>query len=164
VAARAPRRVRGSRVPPWKAQKRGNLSRHASSCAGKQKVRQTQKPPNYKVLLHNDAVNKREYVVQVLLKARAPPPDATGGGATRPPRSRRPRPRLQVVDGMTLERAYDIMSEAHQYGLALVVITVQEEAESICDSLRNNGLVATVEPDSGGRKGGADGGGGGGGD
>ena len=68
---------------------------------------------------------------------------------------------------MTLERAYDIMSEAHQYGLALVLITVQEEAESICESLRNNGLVATVEPDSGGRGsggGGGDGGGSGGSD
>ena len=98
-------------------------------------MRQTQRPPNYRVLLHNDAVNKREYVVQVLLK---------------------------VVDGMSLERAYDIMSEAHQYGLALVLITVQEEAESICESLRNNGLVSTVEPDSGGRRGaGGDGGGGG---
>lgn len=127
-------------------------------------MRQTQKPPNYKVLLHNDAVNKREYVVQVLLKARP----ASQQPACAVPRARlahRGPPRaLQVVDGMTLERAYDIMSEAHQYGLALVVITVQEEAESICDSLRNNGLVATVEPDSGGRKGGADGGGGGGGD
>ncbi len=62
---------------------------------------------------------------------------------------------------MTVERAYDIMQEAHQYGLALVLITVQEEAESICDALRSNGLVATVEPDSGGRGGGNDGGNGG---
>ena len=41
--------------------------------------------PNYRVLLHNDNVNKREYVVRVLLK---------------------------VVDGLTLEEAYDIMQEA----------------------------------------------------
>ena len=85
-------------------------------------------------------------------------------GATAPPRhasTPRSRPAAQVVEGMTLERAYDIMSEAHEYGLALVLVTVQEEAESICDSLRNNGLVATVEPDSGGRRGagGGDGGG-----
>ena len=64
---------------------------------------------------------------------------------------------------MTLEHAYDIMQEAHAYGKALVLVTVQEEAEAICESLRNNGLVATVEPDSGGRRGDGDGGGGGGG-
>ncbi len=29
------------------------------------------RPPNYRVLLHNDSLNKREYVVQVLLKARS---------------------------------------------------------------------------------------------
>ena len=115
-------------------------------------------PPNYRVLLHNDAVNKREYVVQVLLKARA-----AWRHRPRPAAPARPAHAAgaQVVEGMTLERAYDIMSEAHEYGLALVLVTVQEEAESICDSLRNNGLVATVEPDSGGRRGaGGDGGGG----
>ena len=117
-------------------------------------------PPNYKVLLHNDAVNKREYVVQVLLKARVAPPAPPRRSTPRSrPRARRPAA-AQVVEGMTLERAYDIMSEAHEYGLALVLITVQEEAENICDSLRNNGLVATVEPDSGGRRGGGGDGGG----
>eukprot|EP00959_Pyramimonas_sp_CCMP1952_P303772 6357198-Pyramimonas_sp.AAC.1 len=30
--------------------------------------RKTKKPPQYRVLLHNDNFNKREYVVQVLLK------------------------------------------------------------------------------------------------
>jgi ATP-dependent Clp protease adapter protein ClpS len=167
----------------------------------KQKQKQTKKPPNYRVLLHNDSANKREYVVQVLLKARPRATSATLSRCARTPgaaapstpcraprhphlaRMRRPRPAprasaaqlrrarvslprvacrpCQVVDGMTVERAYDIMQEAHQYGLALVLITVQEEAESICDALRSNGLVATVEPDSGGRGGGNDGGNGG---
>jgi hypothetical protein len=36
----------------------------------KQKQKQAVRPPNYRVLLHNDSLNKREYVVQVLLKAR----------------------------------------------------------------------------------------------
>jgi len=124
-----------------------------------QKVRQTQKPPNYRVLLHNDPVNKREYVVQVLLKARPAVARNRRLGATHP-RSRLTTRAPQVVDGMTLERAYDIMNEADKHGLALVLVTVQEEAESICDSLRNNGLVATVEPDSGGRNGGGGGSGG----
>jgi ATP-dependent Clp protease adapter protein ClpS len=65
---------------------------------------------------------------------------------------------------MTIDKAYDIMQEAHAYGLALVLITIQEEAESICDQLRANGLVATVEPDSGGKGGGGGGGGGDGGE
>jgi ATP-dependent Clp protease adapter protein ClpS len=63
---------------------------------------------------------------------------------------------------MTTDKAYDIMQEAHAYGKALVLITIQEEAESICDALRANGLVATVEPDSNGGGGGSPGGGDGG--
>jgi ATP-dependent Clp protease adapter protein ClpS len=37
------------------------LSHHSNATAGK-------KPPIYKVLLHNDNFNRREYVVKVLLK------------------------------------------------------------------------------------------------
>ena len=44
------------------------------------------KPPLYKVLLHNDNSNKREYVVKVLLK---------------------------VVDGLTVDDAVHVMNEAH---------------------------------------------------
>ena len=44
------------------------------------------KPPLYKVLLHNDNSNKREYVVKVLLK---------------------------VVDGLTVDDAVNVMNEAH---------------------------------------------------
>ena len=78
--------------------------------------------PRYRLLLHNDNVNKREYVVRVLLK---------------------------VVDGLTMDQAYDIMQEADAHGLALVIVTTQEQAEEYCNALRANGLVATVEPDSG---------------
>lgn len=79
------------------------------------------------MLLHNDATNKRDYVVKVLMKC---------------------------VEGMTVEKAYDIMSEAHEHGLALVLVAIQEEAENVCDKLRGNGLVATIEPEG---KGGGDG-------
>ena len=162
--ARAPHRTDAGcgPAPPvgWYGNlKAPRLSAPLAAASGKQKARQTQVPPNYKVLLHNDAVNKREYVVQVLLKARVAPPAPPRQHALLSPQ-RAPPPAAQVVEGMTLERAYDIMSEAHEYGLALVLITVQEEAENICDSLRNNGLVATVEPDSGGRRGGGGDGGG----
>lgn len=77
------------------------------------------KPPIYKVLLHNDDYNRREYVVQVLLK---------------------------VVDGYTVEDALNVMMEAHQYGLALVTECSQERAEEICADIRRSGLISTIEP------------------
>eukprot|EP00803_Ostreobium_quekettii_P004954 evm.model.scf_2980.2 EVM.evm.TU.scf_2980.2 scf_2980:12014-13822(+) len=80
------------------------------------------RPPVYRVILHNDNFNRREYVVQVLMK---------------------------VVDGLTLDEAVNAMQEAHINGLALVTCCAQEMAETYCQSLRNNGLTATMEPDNG---------------
>lgn len=77
------------------------------------------KPPRYQVLLHNDEVNRREYVVKVLLK---------------------------IVPTLTMDDAVNIMNEAHFNGMAAVIICAQEEAEEYCEGLRNNGLVSTVEP------------------
>lgn len=70
----------------------------------------TKKPPLYRVLLHNDATNKREYVVRVLLKVmsvlcRSFPADDLGAlpvGADATLTS-------QVVDGMTVDLAVNIM-------------------------------------------------------
>ena len=83
------------------------------------KVTRTQKPRPYRVLLHNDDVNKREYVVKVLLK---------------------------VVDGLTMEDALSIMQEAHAHGRATVVSCAQEDAERYCEGLRGAGLIASIEP------------------
>lgn len=77
------------------------------------------KPPLYRVLLHNDNMNRREYVVQALIK---------------------------VVDGMTMEDAIQVMQEAHQNNIALVTITSQETAEEYVTGLRRNGLTSTLEP------------------
>lgn len=77
------------------------------------------RPPTYRVLLHNDNVNKREYVVSVLLK---------------------------VVEGYTVEDALNVMQEAHHNGLALVTVCSQEQAENICEGMRNGGLISTMEP------------------
>lgn len=77
------------------------------------------KPPFYRVLLHNDNYNKREYVVRVLLK---------------------------VVEGYTVEDAVNVMQEAHRNGLALVTQCAQEVAERYCESMRLSGLIATIEP------------------
>ncbi|KAJ6718723.1 ATP-DEPENDENT CLP PROTEASE ADAPTER PROTEIN CLPS1 CHLOROPLASTIC [Salix purpurea] len=79
--------------------------------------------PPYRVMLHNDNYNKREYVVQVLMK---------------------------VIPGMTLDNAVNIMQEAHHNGLSVVIICTQADAEEHCMQLRGNGLMSSVEPASGG--------------
>ncbi|KAF9677324.1 hypothetical protein SADUNF_Sadunf08G0096000 [Salix dunnii] len=79
--------------------------------------------PPYRVILHNDNYNKREYVVQVLMK---------------------------VIPGMTLDNAVNIMQEAHYNGLAVVIICTQADAEEHCMQLRGNGLLSSIEPASGG--------------
>ncbi|KAK4263765.1 hypothetical protein QN277_029139 [Acacia crassicarpa] len=79
--------------------------------------------PPYRVILHNDDFNKREYVVQVLMK---------------------------VIPGMTLDNAHDIMLDAHYNGLSVVIICAQADAEEYCSQLRGNGLLSSIEPASGG--------------
>jgi ATP-dependent Clp protease adaptor protein ClpS len=79
--------------------------------------------PPYRVILHNDNYNRREYVVKVLMK---------------------------VIPGMTVDNAVNIMQEAHVNGLSVVIICSQSEAEEHCMSLRGNGLRSSIEPASGG--------------
>ncbi|KAE9605676.1 hypothetical protein Lal_00025599 [Lupinus albus] len=79
--------------------------------------------PPYRVMLHNDNYNKREYVVQVLMK---------------------------VIPGMTVDNAVNIMQEAHYNGLSVVLICAQADAEDHCMQLRGNGLLSSIEPASGG--------------
>ncbi|KAH9316710.1 hypothetical protein KI387_025337, partial [Taxus chinensis] len=79
--------------------------------------------PPYRVLLHNDDYNRREYVVQVLMK---------------------------VIPGMTLDIAVNIMQEAHINNIAVVIICAQVDAEEHCMQLRGNGLLSSIEPASGG--------------
>lgn len=74
-------------------------------------------------MLHNDDFNKREYVVQVLMK---------------------------VIPGMTLDNAVNIMQEAHHNGRSVVIICAQVDAEEHCMQLRGNGLRSTIEPADGG--------------
>ncbi|KAL8167238.1 hypothetical protein V2J09_008737 [Rumex salicifolius] len=78
--------------------------------------------PPYRVMLHNDNFNKREYVVQVLMK---------------------------VIPGMTVDIAVNVMQEAHINGLAVVIICAQSDAEDHCTQLRGNGLLSSIEPASG---------------
>ena len=73
-------------------------------------------------MLHNDSVNRREYVVQMLMKC---------------------------IPAMTVDLAVNIMQEAHVNGMACVIVCGQEEAEDFCMQLRTNGLVSSIEPASG---------------
>lgn len=76
--------------------------------------------PRYKVLLHNDDFNPMEYVVRVL---------------------------LETVSSLTQPQAVSIMMEAHSSGIALVITCAQEHAEFYSETLNNNGLTSTIEPD-----------------
>lgn len=76
--------------------------------------------PRYRVLLHNDDFNSMEYVVQVL---------------------------LTTVPNLTQPQAVSIMMEAHNSGIALVITCAQEHAEFYCETLKNHGLISTIEPE-----------------
>lgn len=81
-----------------------------------------QRPRYYRVMLHNDDFNRREYVVKVLIK---------------------------VLDNFTVEDAINCMQEAHTNGVACLVSCPQEDAERYCEGLRGNGLISTIEPAGG---------------
>jgi ATP-dependent Clp protease adaptor protein ClpS len=76
--------------------------------------------PMYRVLLHNDPFNSMEHVVQSL---------------------------IEVVPSLSQPQAINIMMEAHNNGLALVVTCALEPAEFYCESLQGKGLTSTIEPD-----------------
>ena len=81
--------------------------------------RVTQEPP-YKVILHNDDYTPMEHVVAVL---------------------------QTVIPRMSVRRAVDIMLEAHTKGKAVVTKCHKELAELYQESLQNEGLLASIEPD-----------------
>jgi ATP-dependent Clp protease adaptor protein ClpS len=76
--------------------------------------------PMYRVLLHNDPFNSMEHVVQSL---------------------------IEVVPSLSQPQAINIMMEAHNNGMALVVTCAFEPAEFYCESLVGKGLTSTIEPD-----------------
>ncbi|MBC6420149.1 MAG: ATP-dependent Clp protease adapter ClpS [Hormoscilla sp. SP5CHS1] len=76
--------------------------------------------PRYRVLLHNDDFNSMEFVVEVLLK---------------------------TVSSLTEPQAVSIMMEAHNNGIALVIVCALEHAEFYCENLKLHGLTSTIEPE-----------------
>jgi ATP-dependent Clp protease adapter protein ClpS len=75
--------------------------------------------PQFKLLLHNDIVNRNMYVANIL--------------------------HATLLD-MTKEEAISKMQEAHHTGKSLLRIYPQETAIEYCDQLRHHGLQSTVEP------------------
>jgi ATP-dependent Clp protease adaptor protein ClpS len=76
--------------------------------------------PRYRVLLHNDDHNTMEYVVEALVK---------------------------TVPSLSMPQAVDIMMQAHNAGVALVIACAFEHAEFYCEGLCSLGLTSTIEPD-----------------
>ncbi len=74
--------------------------------------------PPWRVLLHNDDVNDMLHVVRALLRS---------------------------VPSLTVERAGEIMMEAHLHGVAQVIICPKELAELYRERLEQHGLTSTIE-------------------
>ena len=72
--------------------------------------RQTKQPNMYRLYIYNDPINKRERVVDVLLK---------------------------TCQGLTFSRAYSAMQEAHENGRGLVLVIAQEIAEHYCATINS---------------------------
>jgi ATP-dependent Clp protease adaptor protein ClpS len=54
---------------------------------------------------------------------------------------------MHTVPSLTQPQAVNIMMEAHTNGLAVVIICAREHAEFYCETLKNYGLISTIEPD-----------------
>jgi ATP-dependent Clp protease adaptor protein ClpS len=75
--------------------------------------------PHYRVLLHNDDHNAMDHVVIAL---------------------------LHTVPRLSIERAVQVMREAHSSGVAEVIICPRETAEFYREGLERYGLTSTIEP------------------
>ncbi|KAI8469217.1 MAG: ATP-dependent Clp protease adaptor protein ClpS-domain-containing protein [Monoraphidium minutum] len=111
--------LRGALVARAERGSSGLLDSDTITTPGKSTEGANKKPPIYKVLLHNDNYNRREYVVKVLMK---------------------------VVPQITVDDALVVMQEAHESGVALVVACAQDQAETYVEDLRLNGLISSMEP------------------
>ncbi|AGY57331.1 ATP-dependent Clp protease adapter ClpS [Gloeobacter kilaueensis] len=84
------------------------------------KIVQRKPMPLYKVLLHNDNHTPMDYVIEVLMK---------------------------TIPKMQPTKARSVMLEAHNSGVAVVIVCALEHAEFYSESLGRHGLNSTYEPD-----------------
>ena len=54
---------------------------------------------------------------------------------------------MKTVPSLTQPQAVSIMMEAHTNGIALVTTCALEPAEFYCETLKNHGIISTIEPD-----------------
>ncbi len=93
----------------------------AKEAGGTRTGRQARTEPPWSVVLHNDWENSMPKVVVILVK---------------------------VIPGMNIKKATRIMYEAHTKGQAVVKKCHKELAELYQERLGEQGLTASVEPDS----------------
>lgn len=74
--------------------------------------------PPYKVLLHNDDVNEMGYVVKTIVE----------------------------LAHLAEEEAVQKMLEAHETGVALLLVTHKEKAELLQEQFHSKQLAVTIEP------------------
>lgn len=87
---------------------------------------ETQIAPRYRVLIHNDDITSMGFVIHVLTE----------------------------IFHLNLQKAYEVMMEAHESGVALVVVESLEEAELHVDQARSLArprhypLAFSIEPEN----------------
>lgn len=86
-----------------------------------QEQRTRKRQPLYRVLLHNDPVNTRDYVVATL---------------------------QAVVPQLSEQDAVAVMLAAHNTGVGLVIVCDQEPAEFYSEQLKSKGLTSSIEPEA----------------
>jgi ATP-dependent Clp protease adaptor protein ClpS len=74
--------------------------------------------PGWRVLLHNDDVNEVGFVVESIM----------------------------MLTPLGEQQAIRIMLEAHNTGVALMLVTHRERAELYADQFQSRGLTVTIEP------------------
>ena len=100
-----------------------NLSRIIDSAVvlSKETDRARRTSPLFKVMLHNDPINTMDYVVLIL---------------------------RQVVPQLSDQDAINVMLEAHNTGVGLVITCDLEPPEFYCETLNIKGFTSTIEKES----------------
>lgn len=115
-ARHQPARASGAR-PAGSAAARRPATAVAERPAPAPPDRKLDKLPPFKVLLHNDDENSMEHVVQSVVE----------------------------LTPLTIERSVQVMLEAHDSGVALLLVTHKERAELYCEQFRSKKLIVTME-------------------
>ena len=99
----------------------GTATATKSAPVEKRPDRKVEKLPPYKVLLHNDDVNTVDHVVHSIVR----------------------------ITSLQVEAAAVKTLEAHERGVALLLVTHRERAELIQEQFTSASLTVTIEPDAG---------------